>query len=83
MYVYYFHFALVSVENTTQISQICESDIDNAIAAIVPLSLKGIDFYKNSSVTWKDVGGLEAAKQHLMEVLIWPARVSIIFRALF
>ncbi|KAK7597723.1 hypothetical protein V9T40_009948 [Parthenolecanium corni] len=69
----------VSVENTTQISQICEFDIDNAIAAIVPLSLKGIDFYKNSSVTWKDVGGLEAAKQHLMEVLIWPARYPKIF----
>lgn len=68
------------MDNTSQVSPINESDIDNAISAMVPLSLKGIDFYKNSSVTWKDVGGLEAAKQHLMEVLIWPARVSIIFR---
>lgn len=68
------------MDNTSQVSHISESDIDDAISAVVPLSLKGIDFYKNSSVTWKNVGGLEAAKQHLMEVLIWPARVSMIFR---
>ena len=52
-----------------------ECDIDIAISAIVPVSLKGVDFHKNSSVTWKNVGGLDMAKQLLTEILIWPSKV--------
>lgn len=52
-----------------------QEDIDQAISQVIPMSLKGVDFHKNSSITWKHIGGLETAKQLLTEILIWPSKV--------
>lgn len=56
--------------------EVCEADVDRAIQETVPLSLIDIELRKDTTVSWKDVGGLTDAKQLLTEILIWPSQVS-------
>lgn len=72
-------FSLLVTNDILEVFQVQREDIDKSVSTIIPLSLKGINFHKNSNITWKDVGGLENAKQQLMEVLIWPSKVNNYF----
>ncbi|XP_065203097.1 peroxisomal ATPase PEX1 [Planococcus citri] len=78
----YFEAIKRQVKICPKIDQISvnEQDVDTAVSEIVPVSLKGVDFHKNSSITWKNVGGLDTAKQLLTEILIWPSKYPKVFK---
>ena len=66
----------VSVQDHEFVWSVKQEDVDVCLNSLVPLALADINLHKNSSVTWKDVGGLEHPKRVLTEVLIWPSQVK-------
>lgn len=53
--------------------------LDKAISGYQPSNLRGVKLQK-STTSWEDIGGLEEAKNVLLETLEWPTRYAPIFQ---
>ncbi|XP_072762957.1 peroxisomal ATPase PEX1 isoform X2 [Anoplolepis gracilipes] len=59
---------------------VTEEDVNSALENCTPMSLHGVQLYKNSSHSWTDIGGLTDTKGSLTEILQWPLTYPEIFK---
>ncbi len=57
---------------------VLDNDFKDALRELEPSALREV-IIENPNVHWSDVGGLEAAKQELMEAIEWPLRYPKLF----
>lgn len=55
-------------------------DFLSALESYIPASLRGLSLHRSGSVSFKNVGGLEEAKRTLQETLLWPSKVTILYK---
>ncbi|HIE31523.1 MAG TPA: AAA family ATPase [Methanosarcinales archaeon] len=60
---------------------ITEEDFDEALKSVEPSAMREV-FIEVPQVEWEDIGGLEDAKQDLIEAVEWPLRYPEAFAAL-
>lgn len=60
--------------------QVTRKDFDDALKNIEPSAMREV-FVEVPRVKWDDIGGLEAAKQELIEAVEWPLKYPEIFEA--
>ena len=59
--------------------ELTKKDFTNALTGFVPVGLRGVKL-QQSTVNWKDIGGLRETRQTLLETLEWPTKYAPIFR---
>ncbi|KAL6424824.1 hypothetical protein ACFW04_010032 [Cataglyphis niger] len=59
---------------------VTEEDMNSALENSTPMSLQGVQLYKNDSHSWSNIGGLADTKSSLMEILQWPLTYPEIFK---
>ncbi|KAF8428119.1 P-loop containing nucleoside triphosphate hydrolase protein [Tirmania nivea] len=59
--------------------ELTKRDFTNALTGFVPVGLRGVKL-QQSTVNWKDIGGLRETRQTLLETLEWPTKYAPIFR---
>lgn len=64
--------------NNNNTISIAQEDFDKAMEDFTPASLRGVKL-QQSSVSWKDIGGLGEAKKIILETLEWPTKYAPIF----
>lgn len=69
-------FASASSENDAL--HISKENFETALKGYTPSNLRGVKLQK-SSVNWSDIGGLQEAKNVLLETLEWPTKYAPIF----
>jgi transitional endoplasmic reticulum ATPase len=57
---------------------VLNNDFKDALRELEPSALREV-IIENPNVNWKDIGGLAAAKQELMESIEWPLRYPKLF----
>ncbi|XP_076242599.1 peroxisomal biogenesis factor 1 [Calliopsis andreniformis] len=60
---------------------ITEEDVCVASKNCTPMSLQGIQLYKDAGHVWSDIGGLAEVKKSLIEILQWPLKYPEIFKS--
>ncbi|CAH0382429.1 unnamed protein product [Bemisia tabaci] len=58
---------------------VSDDHIQEAVKAIVPLSLRDVNLKREEKISWSDIGGMSRIKQILTEHLIWPVKYPQIF----
>ncbi|XP_070158629.1 peroxisomal ATPase PEX1 isoform X1 [Polyergus mexicanus] len=59
---------------------VTEEDVNSALENCTPMSLQGVQLYKNDSHSWSNIGGLADTKSSLTEILQWPLTYPEIFK---
>ncbi|XP_050461247.1 uncharacterized protein LOC126856619 isoform X2 [Cataglyphis hispanica] len=59
---------------------VTEEDMNSALENSTPMSLQGVQLYKNDRHSWSNIGGLADTKSSLMEILQWPLTYPEIFK---
>jgi transitional endoplasmic reticulum ATPase len=60
---------------------VTRADFDSALKNIEPSAMREV-FVEVAHVRWEDIGGLEAAKQELIEAVEWPLKYPEMFEAI-
>jgi len=60
--------------------EVTKSDFDEALKNIEPSALREV-FVEVAHVKWEDIGGLDSAKQELIEAVEWPLKYPDMFKA--
>lgn len=67
----------ISAEDLEKIT-VTEEDFNNALKDIEPSALREV-FVEVPDITWNDVGGLEATKERMREIIQWPLTYEDVF----
>jgi transitional endoplasmic reticulum ATPase len=59
--------------------QVTKEDFDNALKMVEPSAMREV-LIEVPNVKWEDIGGLERAKQELIEVVEWPLKYPEAFK---
>lgn len=59
---------------------VTEEDVNSALENCTPMSLQGVQLYKNDNHSWSNIGGLADTKSSLTEILQWPLTYPEIFK---
>ena len=74
-----YHEALfASASSKDEALHISKDNFETALKGYTPSNLRGVKLQK-SSVNWSDIGGLQEAKNVLLETLEWPTKYAPIF----
>lgn len=74
-----YHEALfASASSKEEALHISKDNFETALKGYTPSNLRGVKLQK-SSVNWSDIGGLQEAKNVLLETLEWPTKYAPIF----
>lgn len=74
-----YHEALfASASQKEETLSISKANFETALKGYTPSNLRGVKLQK-SSVNWTDIGGLQEAKDVLLETLEWPTKYAPIF----
>ncbi len=59
--------------------EVTSEDFNNALRDMAPSALREV-FIESPNVHWNEIGGLEDAKQELMEAVEWPMKYPALFK---